>query len=362
MYDNGFKINLPPEGEKTPVTEASVTGEAPLNEDINFQFRNTYGIKSYEEYREKHNFKRACKAVGICFLLSFGIMMFVNIAIIAVNTVLASFSMGGIMDDPAIQQAFQIFFSILVFFLPFVIIPKCFSYRISDLVPLGKPKKGTFLPLFCFGVAFCSFANIATNYAAMFFESIGIDYNVDFGDNPKGIFGFLLTLISTVAVPSLVEEFALRGITQGILKKYGEGFAIISASIVFGLMHRNFQQMPFAFLVGIVLGYVTVKSGTLWVAVAIHAFNNGISVIMDYLGDIISVTSQNMIYTVFLVITLILGLVALTLAKNDGDFYKFTPSETFADDKKKLKGFILSAPIVIYAIICLLESCLYFFI
>lgn len=364
MDNEGFKINLPQdENENASAEENIPAAEAAPDFNLdNIESNILYGGMNLEEYNEKQNIKSSCRTVGLCFILSFFILLLINVATVIATVILSSFSLEKILEDPAVMQVMQIGFSILIFLIPFVIIPKASGYRLSDIVPLGKSAKNSFLPLFLFGISFCSFANIATNYAAMFFENIGIDYDVDFGDNPEGIFGFLLTLISTVAVPALVEEFALRGVVQGILKKHGEGFAVICSAIIFGVMHRNFQQMPFAFLVGLVLGYITVKSGTLWPAVAVHAFNNGVSVIIDYLGKYISVEQQNIIYTVFLIATLILGLLAFTVIKNEDGLYSFNKANTVTSEGKKIKMFIFSAPIIIYTVLCLLESCIYFFI
>ena len=355
-----FNINTPPEEN---YSQGGASQEKTENETAyKPDFRQFYGGLSFEEYTEKQEIKRSCRTVGLIFIVSWGVMVLMNILISLAATILSSFSSENIMNEPAILQVLQIVFSMLVFVLPFVLVAKLSSHRISDLVPLGKCKKGTALPLFFFGTAFCSFANIATNYAASFFSSMGIDYEVDFGDNPEGVFGFLLTLISTVAVPALVEEFSLRGITLGILKKHGESFAIIASSIVFGLMHRNFQQMPFAFLVGLILGYITVKSGTLWIAVGVHAFNNLVSVILDYAGKYITLTEQNVIYTVFLVVMLILGLCAMLFNKENKDLYKLSEDNTIATNSKKIKWFMLTAAIIVYTVICVLESCIYFFV
>jgi len=224
-------------------------------------------------------------------------------------------------------------------------------------------EKKLILPLFLMGVSFCSFANIAVSYAAAIFQSFGIDYNVDFGPNPTGFFGFCLTFISTVVTPALVEEFICRGLILGSLRRFGDGFAIIVSAILFGLMHGNFQQIPFAFLVGLVLGFIVVKSGSLWVAVAVHAFNNFISVSFDYIFASFSDNAQNMIYTFILAICLLTGIIAVLLLKNaDSDFYKIEKAQTELTEKQKYKWFFKSPTIVIFIVFALIESVTFFFI
>lgn len=266
-----------------------------------------------------------------------------------------------IINEPAAMQVLQIVLSSFLFTVPFIIVYKIGGYRISDLVILKKPKKENRLSLFLLGISFCSFANIAVSYMSSLFSAFGINYEVDFGDNPEGFFGFMLSLIATVFVPALVEEFALRGLVLGSLKKYGDGFAILCSSIIFGIMHGNFQQIPFAFLVGLILGYITIKSGSLWIAVAVHAFNNFISVFFEYFIKGIHIQNQNVIYTCYLSIALILGLVGIFLLKNnDGNLFKLEKGDNECKENQKYKWLFLSPFMIIFISVEFLLSLSFF--
>jgi len=170
----------------------------------------------------------------------------------------------------------------------------------------------------------------------------------------------MLALISTVIVPALVEEFACRGLMLGLLKKHGEGFAIIASSLLFGLMHGNFEQIPFAFMVGLVLGFITVKSGTILIAMAVHAFNNFVSIVFEYFLADVPQNIQNTGYLIFLIICLLLGIFTIYLFRKKEDFYSLEPSKFKAGEGKKLIWFFTSVPIIIYTVFCLMESLQFF--
>ena len=312
--------------------------------------------------KEKRGVKRAALAAGITFL----VFTFLNIILNYGSFFLIKgigknvFDAYEVITEPAIQQIMQIVFSIMLFTVPFIVVYKLFRYRISDLLSFKMPEKGVKLPLFLFGIGFCAFANIASSIAASIFERAGIKYSVDFGDNPEGFFGFLLCLISTSLVPALVEEYACRGILLGSLKKYGDGFAVIASAALFGLMHGNFEQIPFAFLVGLGLGYITVKSGSILIAIGVHSFNNLISVIYDYiLADLSSIT-KNLSYCVFLVVCMILGLAGLILFTKREQKLELSPSKTESSLKEKMKYFFTSVPIIIYIVLVLINSVQFF--
>lgn len=265
-----------------------------------------------------------------------------------------------IIRQPATLTFSSILISSFVFTVPFIFSAIIMGQRVGDLVPFEKPRKKTALPYFLFGLGFCAFANVSTSYAGSIFESMGINYSVDTGDSPEGFFGFMLSLIGTVAVPALCEEFACRGIMFGFLKKYGDAFAIITTSAIFGLIHGNFIQIPFAFLVGLVLGLVRVKTGSIWVCAAIHGANNLVSVIFDYMPSGITTAMQNVMYTVYLVACMLIAVVGILLLKGEKDEFCLTPPCHACAAKQKYKWFFTSAFVIVLAVICVVESLAFF--
>lgn len=84
----------------------------------------------------------------------------------------------------------------------------------------------------------------------------------------------LLMGIMVCVFAPIVEEFMFRRALIGTLGKYGNVFAIIISAVAFGLFHGNLYQFFYAFLVGLILGYVYVKSGNWWLSVLLHAIMN----------------------------------------------------------------------------------------
>lgn len=318
--------------------------------------------KQTPELLEKRDIKRLSKAVGVTFLVFYILTWGLNILAIYIANLFSDNYMNAVnfLLEPGISQVEQICFSVLAFTLPFIAVFKLFKFRISDLVIFEIPKGKNSGLLLLLGISFCSFANIAASMLESMFDRAGISYEVDFGDNPKGILGFLLSLIATVIVPALVEEFACRGIILGSIKKYGEGFAIIVSSVMFGLMHSNFEQIPFAFLVGIVLGFITVKSGSIWLAVLVHGFNNFISVLYTYILSGIPPIYQNLSYTLFLILCLFIGLFAITKLYNKVNCLCLDKKDAKLALSQRIKTFFTSIPVIIYIAICLLQSLTYF--
>lgn len=69
------------------------------------------------------------------------------------------------------------------------------------------------------------------------------------------------------------EEIIFRGYVLRSLRPYGKRFAIVGSALLFGLFHGNLLQVLNAFLMGLIMGYLTVEYSIFW-ATALHIFNN----------------------------------------------------------------------------------------
>ncbi len=88
-------------------------------------------------------------------------------------------------------------------------------------------------------------------------------------------------LIYAGLIAPVYEEFLYRGFVMQNLEKYSKVYAIIVSSVFFGFMHGNIVQIPFAFVVGLVLGY-TAMEYSIWASMFLHFVNNFV------FGDLLS--------------------------------------------------------------------------
>lgn len=79
-------------------------------------------------------------------------------------------------------------------------------------------------------------------------------------------------LYSAIAAP-IGEEIIYRGVVLRSFLPFGKVFAIISSAALFGVMHGDLYQFCFAFLTGLVLGYVACEYSIFW-STLFHVFNN----------------------------------------------------------------------------------------
>lgn len=91
-----------------------------------------------------------------------------------------------------------------------------------------------------------------------------------------------ITLISVSVFAPFFEEWLCRGIIlRGLLKKVKPAWAIVISALIFGLIHGNLWQAIPAFIIGVILGYVYYKTGSLKLTMLMHCVNNTLSVIVS---------------------------------------------------------------------------------
>lgn len=71
----------------------------------------------------------------------------------------------------------------------------------------------------------------------------------------------------------VIEEILCRGLAQKVLLPFGKRAAILGSAFLFALLHGNILQVPYAFAVGLVLGYVAAEYSIAW-AMLLHMLNN----------------------------------------------------------------------------------------
>lgn len=171
-----------------------------------------------------------------------------------------------ILKDPAILGWTTIIYAIIITII--LVAMKKFDYK-NEMKVNGCNKKYTGL------ITIASFTGIcATNLLIEFLELPNlIDMNLLISDGT--------TIISVAIIAPIVEEIIFRSAICGNMLKLGANpwTAIIISALIFGIIHANPAQIPFAIIVGIILAITYYKTHSLIPCICIHIINNSASVI-----------------------------------------------------------------------------------
>lgn len=161
---------------------------------------------------------------------------------------------------------------------------------------------------------------------------------------------FSMWLYVAVWAP-VTEELLFRGLIQRLMLPYGKRFAIFGSAFLFGIFHGNLIQSPYAFLVGLILGYVACEHSIAW-AMLLHMINN--MVLGDSFSRITMGLPAGIGNLIFLLLTggcALAGIVIL-LAKHRSIQQHLGPKGT---DKRVLGCFFTNPGIIALTVIMLLN-------
>jgi membrane protease YdiL (CAAX protease family) len=97
----------------------------------------------------------------------------------------------------------------------------------------------------------------------------------------KSDFNVALAIFHVAMVPAICEEILYRGFALNLLRRTKAAWiAILITGIIFGFYHLRLSQVIPLAMIGIFLGWITIKSGSLIPAMVAHFVNNAFSVLL----------------------------------------------------------------------------------
>lgn len=104
--------------------------------------------------------------------------------------------------------------------------------------------------------------------------------------NVNTIPALLFNLFMIAVIPAIGEELIFRGAVQRIFHQWTKNIhvAVIIAAFLFSAMHFQFFGFLPRFVLGVLLGYMFVLTGNIWVPIFAHFFNNAMAVILYYIA------------------------------------------------------------------------------
>lgn len=92
----------------------------------------------------------------------------------------------------------------------------------------------------------------------------------------------IVAVISTAILAPVAEEIIFRELMMKKLRQlFPFWFANIVQALVFGIYHMNIVQGIYAFLLGMLFGYVAYRMKSIWASIMLHGITNAAGLIID---------------------------------------------------------------------------------
>ena len=195
--------------------------------------------------------------------------------------------------------------SIVSIFLFFTMYFITLSISDKDVLSLKKPKNHS-LVFVLLGLIVNFLANIISTVVSYLFSlwQVSSPQPDSLFKHSNTKFGVLIYFLSVAIIPAIFEELICRGLVLGLLKKFGDGFAIITSAIFFALIHGNIEQGVFAFIIGLYYALVVIKTSSIFPAIFLHFLNNFLVALAKILNDSAKFNFNfERAYSVFLIVS-----------------------------------------------------------
>ena len=154
----------------------------------------------------------------------------------------------------------------------------------SPFRAIGLTRPGTSLPVTALlAVAALAFSILASFVYGFVVDRLGIEVLQPPEIEADVIFpgiGILLTMQALALVTPLSEEVMFRGfVLRGLLYRIGPGPAVVATALIFGAFHLDAGTIIPIFFTGLALGWLYVRTGSLWPCIAAHAGQNAIALL-----------------------------------------------------------------------------------
>lgn len=97
-------------------------------------------------------------------------------------------------------------------------------------------------------------------------------------------YGWGFVVLMVCVQPALIEELAFRGVILGNMRQVmGVREAVVVSSLMFMMLHLAPLAFAHLLVIGLVLGFLRVKSGSLYPGILAHFLHNGLVLLDEYL-------------------------------------------------------------------------------
>lgn len=229
--------------------------------------------------------RRELSKTGYALLIYYAIMNVSVSAVAAVDALvlITSEFLGGNMDiltngkmDSLLNNVFSNGWGYILASLIGAVALLLWKKKQFCFVQIWKAEKpisaGSFLMLLCLFIGSQALFQLLSAVMEWFFNLFGLSVMDSLAS--ASITGDMFSMFLYIAVIApIAEEILFRGLILRTLQPYGKKFAIFASAFLFGIFHGNIVQTPFAFVVGLILGYTAVEYSIHW-AIVLHMFNN----------------------------------------------------------------------------------------
>ena len=256
-----------------------------VNNPNELTYRDGYGfVKEYPEAVEANAMRHVYKVIGISLLILTALDAVYTYAVPPLLNSLGfdiyyDFFARKLYGNEWLIMGLKLIFEILIRIFPIVY---CYK-RMKMPLKVMFPMKVTNVPLYKYAIPIMLLAagvDAAASGVYRFVLSaahIEADRQIRLPDDPAQLAASLILYI--IIIP-ILSEMCTRGVLMQLLRQFGDGFAIISTAFISAAISYNITNFCYTFLVTAIIGYFTVRTGSVKTAIIMRMTSVGFAYVM----------------------------------------------------------------------------------
>lgn len=321
----------------------------------------------YENYTivqgEKKELKRTALAIGLSVIIFFVSSYLAGYALAVPTSYLLQ-----MVPTVELYDVVYELYTAIIYALPLLLamIPIPLLTRIPRRValPMKKPQARVAVPGIMAALGSSVIGITIASILLALFQTAGLGYDVPTPPVPETNIGVLMYIFTLSVLPAILEEMLFRGYILQSLRRFGDLFAIMLSALIFALSHANFAQLPNAFIMGIAIAFLTVKTGSLIPGMILHFINNFGASVLDVF--VISKLENDVLAGIcslgYMALYFLVGIAGfIILVVRDDKFLSLIPSDSPLTAGQRIKAFFLQ-PVALTSIVLMFVLCCTFFV
>lgn len=214
-----------------------------------------------ERIKAKKAFSRFALSIILSFLCS-------TVITVILQSISNNMGKSGVLDQSLVDSTtFQLLLSVV----PVLLVCYPMIYLLAKKMPSHAPQRNPFKAshevMFFFITISAMFAGniISTVIAGLLTSGQAQNNLVDIVSKQE-----IVPIVYTALIAPVVEELIFRKLLLDKLSVYGEKWAIIFGALCFAMFHFNIYQIIYTFCMGLIMGYIYIKSGNIINTIILH--------------------------------------------------------------------------------------------
>ncbi|MCR5023488.1 MAG: CPBP family intramembrane metalloprotease [Lachnospiraceae bacterium] len=166
----------------------------------------------------------------------------------------------------------DLFLSEGIVLVPALLMATVCGAEVGEIFRFKKIKISTCLLTVLFMICMEPLISLVNSISLLFTDNMALKIAEEFITQDTS---FISLAVAMAVIGPLAEELAFRGVIYAGLRRSGRLLgAILLQALLFGLMHLNFNQMSYAFVLGVAWGILNEVTGSLWPGLIGHFMIN----------------------------------------------------------------------------------------